>query len=431
MNKILKVILIGAGNRGDTYTDIMDKMTDKFKVVAVAEPIESRRKNIQKRHLLPDSMCFEDWKPLLELGKIADIAVISTMDKEHFEPTLKAISLHYDILLEKPVAPTAEECLKVADYAEEMGSKIIVCHVLRYTTFFTTIKSLINEGKLGDIVSINHEECVGNVHQSHSFVRGNWGNSKKSSNMLLQKSCHDIDILQWLIGKKCKKVQSFGALSYFKKENAPYGAPDYCIEGCPKSDTCPYNAVKLYLDDKENSWFRTTSTKNPHPTDEIVEKALRTTQYGKCVFKCDNDVVDHQTVNMIFEDNVTVTFTMNAFNKGGRFIHIMGTKGELHAAMDDLQSPIRIYDFETKKITEIPITAQDGITSGHGGGDEGIITSLYDYLSGEYKGFSVSDIRTSVDNHLIVFAAEKSRKEGTVVDLEEFSDNLHHAFSQF
>ena len=145
------------------------------------------------------------------------------------------------------------------------------------------------------------------------------------------------------------------------------------------------------MDDKENSWFRTTSTKNPHPTDEIVEKALRTTQYGKCVFKCDNDVVDHQTVNMLFEDNVTATFTMNAFNKGGRFIHIMGTKGELHAAMDDLQSPIRIYDFETKKTIEIPVAAQDGITNGHGGGDEGIINSLYDYLIGKYKGFSVSD----------------------------------------
>ena len=159
------------------------------------------------------------------------------------------------------------------------------------------------------------------------FVRGNWGNSKRSSCMLLQKSCHDMDILQWLIGKKCKKVQSFGALSYFKEENAPKDAPDYCIQGCPKADTCPYNAVRLYLDDKENDWFRTTSTREANPTDEMVETALRTTQYGKCVFKCDNDVVDHQTVNMIFEDDITVTFTMNAFNKGGRFIHIMEQKG--------------------------------------------------------------------------------------------------------
>ena len=229
-----------------------------------------------------------------------------------------------------------EECTKIADYAEQMGSKVIVCHVLRYTPFFITIKELINDGRLGDIISVNHEECVGNVHQSHSFVRGNWGNSKRSSCMLLQKSCHDMDILQWLIGKKCKKVQSFGALSYFKEENAPKDAPDYCIQGCPKADTCPYNAVRLYLDDKENDWFRTTSTREANPTDEMVETALRTTQYGKCVFKCDNDVVDHQTVNMIFEDDITVTFTMNAFNKGGRFIHIMGTKGELHAAMDGL-----------------------------------------------------------------------------------------------
>ena len=239
MDKVLKVILIGAGNRGETYTDIMAQMSDKFKVIAVAEPIESRRNNIQKKHQIADDLCFEDWKPLLDLGKIADVAVISTMDKQHLEPTLKAISLQYDILLEKPVSPDPEECNKIADYAEQMGSKVIVCHVLRYTPFFITIKELINDGRLGDIISVNHEECVGNVHQSHSFVRGNWGNSKRSSCMLLQKSCHDMDILQWLIGKKCKKVQSFGTLSYFKEENAPKDAPDYCIQGCPKADTCP------------------------------------------------------------------------------------------------------------------------------------------------------------------------------------------------
>lgn len=425
MSKLLKIVLIGAGNRGETYTDIMAKMEDKFQVVAVAEPIESRRKDIQRKHHLSDDRCFEDWTPLLDLGKIADVAIISTMDQQHLEPTLKAIALGYDILLEKPVSPNPAECQQIADYAELMGSKIIVCHVLRYTPIFITIKQLLEEGKLGEVISINHEECVGNVHQSHSFVRGNWGNSERSSCMLLQKSCHDMDILQWLIGKKCKKVQSFGTLSYFKKENAPEGSPEYCIQGCPNAETCPYNAVKLYLDDKENTWFRTTSTREANPTDEMVEKALRTTQYGKCVFKCDNDVVDHQTVNMIFEDDVTVTFTMNAFNKGGRFIHIMGTKGELRAAMDDLKTPITIYDFETKQTTEIPIVAKDGIANGHGGGDVGIITSLYEYLNGEYKGCSISDIRTSVNNHLIVFAAEESRAKGTVVDFETFVSNLY------
>ncbi len=424
MGKILKAILIGAGNRGETYTNIMSEMEDKFKVIAVAEPIESRRNSIKERHKLPEKMCFEDWKPLLALGKIADVAIISTMDKQHLEPTMGAIACNYDILLEKPVSPDSEECQKIACFAEEKGVKIVVCHVLRYTPTFITLKNLIDEGRLGQIISINHEECVGNVHQSHSFVRGNWGNSERASCMLLQKSCHDMDILQWLVGKKLKKVQSFGTLTYFRKENAPENAPDYCIEGCPQADKCPYNAVKLYLDDKENAWFRTTCTREANPTDEMIEKALQTTQYGKCVFRCDNDVVDHQTVNLLFEDDITVTFTMNAFNEGGRFIHIMGTKGELRASMSSDDTPITLYDFETKQTIEIPITAKDGLTNGHGGGDVGIINSLYEYLNGEYEGCSISDIRTSVNNHLIVFAAEESRKKGTVVDFEEFVSGL-------
>lgn len=419
MSKTLTAVLIGAGNRGETYTSIMKEMGDKFKVVAVAEPIDSRRNYIRDKHQIPEEMCFTDWKPLLALGKIADVALICTMDQLHFAPAMEAISHKYDILLEKPVSPSPEECLKISRYAAEMGVKIIVCHVLRYTSFFITIKNAIDEGRLGEIVSINHEECVGNVHQSHSFVRGNWGNAGRSSCMLLQKSCHDLDILQWLIGKKCLKVQSFGSLRHFRAENAPADAPEYCIEGCPHAETCPYNAVKLYLDDKENDWFRSTCAREANPTDEQVEKAIRTTQYGKCVYKCDNDVVDHQTVNMLFEDEVTVTFTMNAFNKGGRFLHIMGTKGELRAAMD-ASSPITIFDFETRKTEEIPMVALDGIGGGHGGGDEGIINSLYDYLQGDYQGKSVSDIGISVDNHLIVFAAEKARAEMSVVDMEEY-----------
>lgn len=424
MEKKLKIILIGAGNRGETYTDIMAQMPDKYEVIAVAEPIESRRNYIREKHQIPEEYCFSDGKDLLALGKIADAALIATMDREHFELTMQAISLKYDLLLEKPVSPDPRECKRISDYADEMGVRIVVCHVLRYSPFFMTLKDTIMEGKIGEIVSINHEECVGNVHQSHSFVRGNWGNSKRSSCMLLQKSCHDMDILQWLIGKKCKKVQSFGSLSYFKEKNAPKGAPQYCIEGCPKADTCPYNAVRLYLDDKENDWFRTTCTREAAPTDEMVEHALRTTQYGKCVFRCDNDVVDHQTVNLLYEDDVTATFTMNAFNKGGRFIHIMGTKGELRGAMDSSETPITLYDFETKTTTEIPMKAGDGIANGHGGGDEGIVESFYEYLTGTYEGVSVSGISTSVENHLIVFAAEKARSEGNVVDFEEYVDSL-------
>ncbi len=421
--KKIKAILIGAGNRGTAYTDIMADMPEKFEVVAVAEPIESRRNYIKDKHGLSDEMCFEDWKPLLGLDKIADVAIIATMDKNHFDPTMAAIALKYDVLLEKPISPNPDECLKIADYAEEIGVSVVICTVLRYTDVFGKIKEIIDSGKIGKVMSVNHEECVGNVHQSHSFVRGNWGNSSRSSGMLLQKSCHDMDILQWLVGKKCKKVQSFGNLSYFTKKNMPDGAPEYCIEGCPVGDSCPYNAVKLYLDDKENDWFRTTCTRQANPTDEMVTEAISTTQYGKCVYRCDNDVVDHQTVNLLFEDDVTVTFTMNAFNKGKRWTHVMGTKGELYAAMDG-ESPIELYDFETKNTTTFEINGVDGVRGGHGGGDEGIVSDLYEYLCGTYEGNSIPTIRESSNNHLIVFAAEKSRKDGCIVDFDDFIKDM-------
>lgn len=417
--KKIKVILIGAGGRGDCYTNYMAKMPDKFEVIAVAEPIDSRRENIKKRHNIPDDMCFTDYKPLLALGKIADLCIVATMDRDHFEPAMMAIDLKYDLLLEKPITPTPEECIKLTENAKKNNVRVVICTVLRYTQVFNHLKEIIDSGRLGDVMAINHEECVGNVHQSHSFVRGNWGNSKRSSVMLLQKSCHDIDILQWLLGKKCVKVQSFGTLSYFTEKNAPVGAPERCIDGCPVAETCPYNSVKLYLDDKNNDWFRGAATREMNSTDEQVEKALRETLYGKCVYKCDNDVVDHQVVNMLFEDDITVTFTMNAFNKGGRFIHIMGTKGEVRAAISG-DEPIRVYDFESKKEIEIPYSGIDGVVGGHGGGDEGIVKTLYSYIIGEYNGNAVPTIDESCYNHLVVFAAEESRATNKVIDVEEY-----------
>ncbi len=420
--KKLKVIVIGAGNRGGTYTDYMTHMPEKYEVVAVAEPRDSRREYVQKKHNIPDEMCFDDYKPLLALGKIADVALIATMDRQHFEPAMMAIDLGYDLLLEKPITPTPEECIALTKHANEKGVKVVICTVLRYTFLFDKLKEIIDSGKIGKVMSINHEECVEFVHQSHSFVRGNWHNSKESSFMLLQKSCHDMDILQWLLGKKCKKVQSFGSLSYFRKENAPEGAPARCLDGCPVGETCPYNAVKLYLENESN-WFRSAATKLVKSSDEDVKKSLAESNYGKCVFHSNNDVVDHQTVNMLFEDDVTVTFTMNAFNSGGRYINIYGTKGEIRAALKG-DCPIKIYDPVTKETEEIPCNATDGILGGHGGGDAGIIVALYDYMTGNYTGNAVPTIEESCYNHLITFAAEHARLTGTVVDVDEFINNL-------
>lgn len=421
--KQLKVILIGAGNRGTTYTDMMRELPEWFQVVAVAEPIQSRRENIQKKHGIPDELCFTDWKDLLAMPKMADIAIVSTMDRDHYAPAAKAISLKYHLLLEKPVCPTPEECLKLEAQAKENGVAVVVCHVLRYTPFFNTLRDILDSGEIGDVVSVNHEECVGNVHQSHSFVRGNWGNEERSSCMLLQKCCHDLDILQWMLRKRCTRVSSFGGIYYFNEAHAPAGTPERCIDGCPQADTCPYNAVKLYLDDKDgprSEWFRTTCAREADPTDEMIEKSLRTTQYGKCVFKCDNTVVDHQTVNMEFDGGVTVTFSMNAFNKGGRSFHIMGTKGEIFADLTEEHKPIKVYIFETEETKEYSATGKDGITGGHAGGDLGIMSALYHSVCGDYQGREISSIEASVASHMIVFAAEKARNEGIVVDFEKY-----------
>lgn len=418
--KKLDVVVIGAGSRGMWYSGFMHDMNEKYNVVAVAEPIESRRKYIQDMFDLPDERCFDDWKPLFDLGKIADLALIATMDREHYAPAMKAIELKYDLIMEKPISVTPKECKEITDYAKKQDVKVVICTVLRYTSIFIKLKEMIDNGTIGKVVSINHEECVGNVHMSHSFIRGNWGNSKRSSVMLLQKSCHDMDILQWLTGKKCKKVQSFGSLRYFTRENAPEGSPEYCIEGCSVADTCPYNAVKLYLDTKENIWFRQTCGRGVHPNDDEIRRAISETQYGKCVFKCDNDVVDRQTVNMLFEDDIVVTFIMNPFNEGGRFMHIMGTKGEIHAALDG-DSPIELYEYEGEKHSEIPIIAVDGINGGHGGGDEGIIRTVYDYINGTYNGDSVPTIEESYYSHMITFAADESRlRNGETIDVDEF-----------
>ena len=421
--KTLKVILIGAGNRGQGYTNLMTD--ERFKVVGVAEPSEKFRNYVKEKHNIPDDMCFQSWEPLLEKEKCADIAIISTMDRLHYKPCMVAIEKGYHLLLEKPISPDFKECVAISNAAKRKGTKVLVCHVLRYTPFFMKIKEMIDSGMLGKVMSIHHSECVGNVHQSHSFVRGNWGNSARSSCMILQKSCHDMDIMQWLMGSDCKNVHSFGSLTYFTKENAPEGSPEYCDKSCPAYDTCYYNAIKLYLEDEKNLWFREAATKKTKPTNEEVAEALRNTQYGKCVYKCDNDVVDHQVVNLEFENGGVASFNMCAFNDMGRYIRVMGTAGEIYGSISD--KLIEYYDFKTRKKTIIDLenaTASNSVVGGHGGGDRGIVNSLYDYIANDCPKENLSEIEISTKNHLIAFAAEKSRVEGKIINLKEFQKEL-------
>ncbi len=421
--KKLKVIVAGCGSRGTAYSNIMGNMPEQYEIVGIAEPIDARRNHLKEKFNLSDDVCFLDWKDMAQKPKFADLVVIATQDYMHRDPALEFIEKGYDILLEKPMAPTPEECLEIVAAAKKHNTKILICHVLRYTKFFTLLKKIISDGVIGDVQVINHQEDVGHRHQSHSFVRGNWRNSVETTPMILAKCCHDTDLLQWLVGDRCKKVQSFGRLTHFTAENAPEGAPDRCTDCCPHADTCFYNAIKIYYDDKDNAWFRGVCAQKPNPTDEEIMEQLKTGPYGRCVYKCDNDVVDHQTVNMEFEKGETVLLTMTAFTKGGRHTRIMGTKGEIEAhAKNDY---ITVYTFADRQYHEYKIDDYAGgntIASGHGGGDSGIIATLYEYVTGTYNGFSTCDIETSAMNHLISFAAEESRVNGgTVIDLDEYT----------
>ncbi len=246
--KPVTAILIGAGQRGkDALSSYALKHPDEIKFVAVAEPDEMKRQQYIEAHQIPEELAFSTWEDLLAQPKLADAALICTLDNMHYEPTKLALEKDYHILLEKPLSNNVKECVLLGELAKQYAHKVFsVCHVLRYTNFFMKIKELVDQKVIGDIMTINHNEFVGRIHQSHSFVRGNWGNSRRESPMILQKCCHDLDILLWLIGKDCKKVSSFGSLDYFTKKYAPEGAPLRCLDGCPIGDSCPYNAEKKF-----------------------------------------------------------------------------------------------------------------------------------------------------------------------------------------
>lgn len=409
----ISVIIVGCGNRGSVYARYAEQFPAAMKVVGVADPQEHRRNLIGDRHEVPANMRWTDFRDLFKTGrKLADAVVIATPDNLHYEPCMAALGLGYDILLEKPVAPTAKECKAIRDKANKTGRIVAVCHVLRYAPYFVALHEVLRSGAIGDIVSVQHMEPIQYAHMAHSYVRGIWRNSATSTPIILAKSCHDLDILRWLIGKPCKTVCADGSLYYFKKENAPEGAPAYCTQPCPHADTCPYNAIDIYTRQKRHLGVLDL---NGNRDPEFILSRLKDphyNQYARCVFHCDNNQPDHYVADLLFEDGVTASFTMDAFTpEGGRRTRIMGTLGYVEGDMKEF----RVWDFQTrkpkvwnKKVSEIPEYAE----SGHGGGDLALVRDFVEAVACHDQGKLSSDINVSMESHLMGFACERSRRSG-------------------
>ena len=408
--KTKTAIVLGAGSRGCVYSAYAKEHPDELRIVAIAEPREDRRNLLAQELGLPREKCFSCWQDLLSQEKMADCAFVCTMDDDHTAPAIRAMELGYDVLLEKPMSNTEEECRAIVDAAKQTGRMLTVCHVLRYTPFYMTLKRLIDEGQIGEVTTINQIENVGYWHQAHSFVRGNWRTVREPSPMILQKSCHDMDIILWLMGKDCRKVHSFGSLRHFNAENAPAGAPERCLDGCPHESSCPYYAPKLYMNMELTGWPVDVITTDLSPVGR--RKALEEGPYGRCVYRCDNDVVDRQVVNLEFEGGAVATFTMTGLSADFcRQIKIFGTQGQIEANMGTGQIVLHRF-WEEKQIIPLDMGME---ASGHGGGDFGIMRDFLQVL--RHGGTSRSSAEVSLQSHLICFAAERSRKEHLVVDL--------------
>lgn len=420
--KKVTAVLLGAGQRGaGAYAPYAIEFPEELQFVAVAEPDEKRREEFKKVHKIQDKYCFESWEELMEQPKLADAILICTQDRMHYEPTIKALEKGYHVLLEKPMSYDAKECVSMGEYAKKYNRVFSICHVLRYTPFFRTIKKLLEDGRIGKLMSIQQIENVAYWHQAHSFVRGNWRNSKESSPMILAKSCHDMDIILWLVGADCSKISSFGSLGHFKKEEAPAGAPERCLDGCPAEKECPYYAPKIYIDWIDN-WQADVIRKvvSIDTSKKELLKALKEGPYGRCVYHCDNDVVDHQVVNMEFENGVTAVFTMCAFTyEGGRSIKLMGTKGQIRCDME--KNIIEVRSFVTGKKEEINLDVSAG---GHGGGDLGIMRDFVELVRNEGKVEGVTSASVSVQSHIMSLAAERSRLENKIINVRDYIDEI-------
>jgi predicted dehydrogenase len=414
--KPVRVLIVGAGGRGSTYAAFARQHPDRMQVVGVAEPRDFFRQRMVDTYHLDASNVYTDWRQAAQRARFADAVIIATQDAMHADPAEAFAGLGYAMLLEKPMAPNEADCHRIARAVKKNHILFGVCHVLRYTMYTRTLKKMLDDGAVGEVVSVQHLEPVGYWHMAHSFVRGNWRNEAESSFMLLAKSIHDLDWIRYVVGSGCRSLSSFGALKHFRRDQQPAGASDRCLD-CAVEANCPYSAKKIYLGMLARSYTGwPVDVVTPDATVESLTAALRSGPYGRCVYACDNDVVDHQVVNMLFEEDKTAVFTMTAFtHMGNRKTRIFGTRGELTGDGEIIEA----LDFLTDQTHRIDTRLLDeaGMLAGHGGGDYGLMNAFIAAVAADDPRLILSGVDESLETHRMTFAAEQSRREHRVVDL--------------
>jgi len=413
----ITAITLGAGARGNVYGNYGVEFPKELNIIGVAEPIPIRNQRYTKKHKIREENRFDTWEHVFDRPKFADAIIITTPDDLHYGPCMKALEMGYDVLLEKPIAPTEKECRDILALAKKTGRIVAVCHVLRYAPYFIKLKEMIHSGMIGELISIQHLEPIQHIHMSHSYVRGNWHNSKETTPIILAKSCHDLDILRWMVGNPCKSISAFGSLKWFKASNAPKGSTNRCTDGCAVEADCPYSALKIY--NKDSGWtyvFDFPEDEKKH--DEFILEQLKTTNYGRCVYKMENDQPDHYVANMEFENEITASFSMEAFTAyHGRRTRIMGSHGDIVGDMNEFVHT----DFLTKKVTKWDASVDDVSNyknSGHGGGDWALATDWVRAVKMQDPSLLSSTIDASIESHVMGFAAEQSRKNKQIIDIE-------------
>ncbi|XP_060614723.2 putative oxidoreductase YteT isoform X1 [Anolis sagrei] len=419
----ISLLIIGGGNRGKRYAAYALCHPTRMKVIGVADPRASARRELQELHPMDPSNVFDDWRPAAERERFADAVLIATPDRLHKAPAVAFAHKGYHILLEKPMATTPEDCKEIVQACKTGNAILAVCHVLRYHPVALKIKELLDSGLIGDICHIQHLEPVGFWHFAHSFVRGNWRNEAESSFSLLAKSCHDLDLINfWMGDKRCLKVSSFGNVSHFTKEHQPKGASSRCWD-CSVEQTCPYSAQKIYMEPAKKGYFdwpvSVVCSDGVYDIESLAD-ALRHGPYGRCVYQCDNDVVTNQVVNMEFEGGATVGFTMVAFTEklGMRKTTIYGTKGELRC---EGGGPVEVFRFLEKTTTTFSPDKASSVPaslSGHDGADFYLIETFVSAVAENNPSLIQTGPEDTLHSHLLVFEAEKSRRENRVVFLE-------------